>query len=243
MSTDDNAPSDRNAAGSPTPTSSEAMQLALRKIAHELRSPIGAIASSADIMRSESFGPLGDDRYKEYATSISESADFALSVVSQAIEELGSTGNASSSKLRDIDAGAIVRRALQLMHPAADDSGVRLETRLNEGVLMVHTDPVKLQQIIINAVANAIKFSPVKSCVTINGEAAGSEHVRLTVVDRGLGMGTTELSRIRQNRSTTGQGYGLMHRLCQQIGAVIEIDSRLGEGTTVRIDVPTSAKP
>ena len=219
----------------------DTMELTLRRIAHELRTPIGAIVSSADIMRSEAFGPLGDQRYKDYAASIGESADFALSVVTQAIDELGTLEQPTSADQSEFDVNPVIARSIEQLQPVADDARVILEASAAESELIVCSDPVKLQQIIINAVANGIKFSPVGSRVTIESEITGSTSARISIVDRGLGMGKAELNRIRQNKSESGQGYALIHRLSAQSRAIVTVNSVLGKGTTVRIELTTAA--
>ncbi len=237
MSKDDQ----RSASGEPIPAAeeplSQTVETTLRRIAHELRTPIGAIVSSADLMKSEAFGPLGDARYSEYATSIANSAEFALNVVAQAIEDLENNAEACPIRLADIDANQVVAKSIEQLQPWADDAGVRLDTQLDSDHLLVRSDAVRLQQIIINATMNAIKFSPAGAEVIISSQTSGRSRAVIEIKDRGLGMGAALLASVRANQSDHGQGYQLMHRLSALAGAKLAVDSERGDGTLVKIEL------
>ncbi|MEM9357792.1 MAG: HAMP domain-containing sensor histidine kinase [Pseudomonadota bacterium] len=237
MSKDDQRPSSGKSDAAAEEPISGTVETTLRRIAHELRTPIGAIVSSADLMKSEAFGPLGDARYGEYATSIANSAEFALSVVAQAIEDLEAAAASKPIRLADVDANDVIAKSIEQLQPWADDAGVQLETRLASGQLLVLSDAIRLEQIVINATMNAIKFSPVGAHVTIASQTSGRSRATIEVKDRGLGMGEALLAGVRANQSDHGQGYQLMHRLSALAGAQLAVDSERGEGTLVRIEL------
>ena len=213
------------------------LQSTLRKIAHELRTPIGAIASSADLLRSQAFGPLGDERYLEYAKSIGKSADSALSIIAQSIDDPGPNAGAVERILKDIDANAVIESSVEQLKPFADDAGVFFEANLSPGCLMVRSNSVMLLQIINNAGSNAIKFSPIGAQVTISSSLLENGQAVISIADSGVGMGTVELTRVRSKSSAPGLGYRLMHKLCEQSGANLVVNSERGKGTTVEIQL------
>ncbi|MEM6496718.1 MAG: ATP-binding protein, partial [Pseudomonadota bacterium] len=103
---------------------------------------------------------------------------------------------------------------------------------------LVLSDAIRLEQIVINATMNAIKFSPVGAHVTIASQTSGRSRATIEVKDRGLGMGEALLAGVRaNNQSDHGQGYQLMHRLSALAGAQLSVDSERGEGTLVRIEL------
>lgn len=237
MSKDDQAPSSGNPDPAKRSLRSEAVETTLRRIAHELRTPIGAIVSSADLMKSEAFGPLGDTRYGEYAASIAKSAEFALDVVAQTIADLENDPEAGTMRLVAVDANGVIAKSVEQLQPWADDAGVRLDTRLAGDQLLVRSDAVRLQQIIINAAMNALKFSPSGAHVTLASQMPGRSRAIIEVRDQGLGMGPALLASVRANRSDHGQGYKLMHRLSALADAKLAVDSQRGKGTLVRIEL------
>ena len=221
----------------PQKLSERRVQSTLRKIAHELRTPIGVISSSADLLQSEAFGPLGDERYLEYAKSIGRSADFALNIIAQSIDDPGLKAHAVDYVLQDIDANAVIANSVEQLKPFADNAAVSLEADLFPGNLMVHSDAVMLQQIINNAGTNAIKFSPIGARIVISSNLLEHGRAVIAVADNGIGMSSAELARIRSKGSAPGLGYRVIHQLCERSGAEIVVNSKRGEGTVVEIQL------
>ena len=217
--------------------SEQSVQYTLREIAHELRTPIGVISSSADLLQSEAFGPLGDKRYLEYAKSIGRSADFALNIIAQSIDDPELKAHPVDYALQDIDANAVIANSVEQMRPFADDADVFLEADLFPGNLMVHSDAVMLQQIINNAGMNAIKFSPIGARIVVSSNPLVHDRAVIAIADNGIGMTSAELARIKSKGPAPGVGYRVMHQLCARSGAEIKVNSKRGEGTVVEIQL------
>ena len=132
----------------------------LRRLAHELRTPIGAIVSRAEVMRDERFGPLGDEIYRSYAETIHNSASHALAVVVRTLREVVGDDDESAGKAVPTNLSEVVEQSTAMVEPVAADAGVSLQTELASAPLVVATYRTELTQIVLNVLINAIKFTP-----------------------------------------------------------------------------------
>ena len=113
----------------------------------------------------------------------------------------------------------------------------------------MHGDPGKLQQMLLNLMSNAVKFTDPGGSVTVTAEAAGDGRVMLQVADTGIGMSRDEIptalavfgqvdSRLARRYEGTGLGLPLVRAIVELHGGEIVIDSAVGEGTTVTVLLP-----
>lgn len=214
----------------------------LRKLAHELRTPIGAIATRAEVMRDEKFGPLGDDHYRTYAATIHDTANYALGVLMRAIARAGGSFAQPDEAVEDTSLTAVVTRTVGLVQPFADDAGVRIIAPPAVDALNLRTDPSVLAQILINLLNNAIKFTPPGGEVRIEASRDAADVLTLDIIDTGVGIGPRELARLQAAGSEHGYGYHMIHELVACCGSDVELDitSVRGEGTRVTLTIPTA---
>ena len=207
----------------------------LRRLAHELRTPIGAIVSRAEVIRDEEFGPLGDEIYRSYAETIHHSATHALAVVMQTLREIVGDDDEAAGERAEVNLSEIVEQCAAMVEPVADDAGVKLQVALASAQHSVATLRTELTQIVLNILINAIKFTPSGGVVLIETTENAEGEAVISVRDNGVGIGPTELSRLRAEDGDGGFGFELSRRLAERCGCVIEIDSNRGTGTNVSI--------
>lgn len=221
--------------GEQTPVASDEM---LRRLAHELRAPIGAIAACAEVMRDERLGPLGNDQYRDYADTIHSSADHALEVIVSTME-LNRDEQPEDIQPEPTDLVDLVDRATAMMSAAALDADVslgRLPGRLpGSAPSLVAIDPTAMMQIILNLLSNAIKFTPPKGRITIDVNQDDAGRTVLSISDNGIGIAPRELSRLVSGGSDSGYGLSVIHALAERFGASVAITSVRGQGTEVRL--------
>lgn len=227
----------------------------LSKLAHELKTPIAAIAAAAEIMRDERLGQLANARYKDYAAAIYDSAEHALSVIGGFLETAGGDPGARTTHDR-IDLNELANRVVSTMQPLAEERGLKLTFVGYPGHPAINADPTALRQVLLNLLTNAIKFTPAGGDVRVATGILDDGRTFLVVRDTGTGMATAPppaddaTSNATGNADTIsngnhgsgarlGQGLGIglsiVRRFVRDMGARLEIDSVPGNGTAVLI--------
>ncbi len=224
----------------------------LAKLAHELRTPVAAIAAMAEIMRDERFGPLVDARYRDYARSIHDSARHMLQVIESMLDRSASEEAAAPLTFVDLDVNALAAAAVESLGPLAAQARLTIETSLADRLPMVVADRRCVRQILLNLLTNALKFTPAGGRARVLTRHAADGRLWLEVADTGRGMSDEDIARFTgkagmpprkdalPKRDGGGHGLGmpLVHALAAANGAGIEIGSRPGEGTRVSLIFP-----
>ncbi|HXF96944.1 MAG TPA: GAF domain-containing sensor histidine kinase, partial [Gemmatimonadales bacterium] len=146
---------------------------------------------------------------------------------------------------RDLDLGAELERALAGLRPAADAKGIPLEVERPDGVATLRSDPVRLEQILVNLLSNAIRHSPEGRPVTVRVEGNRDE-VRFHVIDQGPGIPPEHLERLFEPferfepHSGVGTGLGLpvSRRLAELLGGRLTVESQVGRGSRFTLVLP-----
>lgn len=224
----------RNADGAGSETPAQVSEELLRRLAHELRTPISAIASCAEVMRDERFGPLGNEHYRDYADTIHSSADHILGVIARALAP-DRDGQQDASGFAVVDLDDLLDRATAMVSAAAVDSDVTVERLPGHSHSTVETDPTAILQIALNLLSNAIKFTPPGGRVGVAVTEAEDTTPVIVVSDTGIGIAPQELSRIAAGDSNGGLGLRISHAQAAKCGVTIAINSARGEGTEARV--------
>ena len=218
-------------------------------MSHELRTPLNAILGFSDIMRQQMFGALGAPKYREYAADIHRSASHLLEIISSLL----SLSQIDAGKLvireSEVDVAQSCRFAADLLREPAAAKRLRLELVAEPGLPLVHADERALRQIVTNLLSNAVKFTPSGGRVTLRVGHATTEGLTLAVEDTGIGMPASAIERAFEpysqvadpwNRQSEGVGLGLalVRSLVELHDGTVSIESALGAGTTVRVNLP-----
>jgi two-component system, cell cycle sensor histidine kinase PleC len=219
--------------------------VALRsKLAHELRTPLGAVIAYAEILKDEHFGPMASDRYKSYARNIHESARHAMAVLEGMLKGEEEASGMPQLTFADIDPARIVEACLLVAEPLAEKAGLALSAEVPPNLPRVVADAVSLRQMLLNLLANAIKFARRGDRVKVTVAYDADGPLRISVVDTGPGMehadhaagkGVPRQERPRSANAGLGLGLPLTRSLATANGAVLAIDSALGRGTCATI--------
>lgn len=226
----------------------------LAKLAHELKSPLTAIAAAAEVMRDERLGPIGTPRYADYASDIHHNATHALAVITKMLRpntDHGDDVQPSPSRDAPLRLNALVKSTVSAMQPLAAERSIALASILTDVDPTLDTDATSLRQIIINLVTNAIKFTPRGGDVRAVTGYLPDGVVYLAIRDTGAGVSNTDIDAAFRDASTdprsqpskpvqrAGGGYGLglplTINLVRDIGAKIDFDSEPGKGTVVLV--------
>ncbi|MFN3523321.1 MAG: sensor histidine kinase [Phenylobacterium sp.] len=221
----------------------------LANMSHELRTPLNAIMGFSDIMRTQLFGPL-PEKYGEYAELIHESGSHLLELINDVLDMSKIEAERFELALEPFDARDAVSAVLRLMRGQADRAGVHLRGVLPREPIEVTADRRALKQIALNLISNALKFTPKDGSVTVALQPRG-EVLELTVTDTGVGISPEDLQRIGrpyeqagdfgQRAAGTGLGLSLVRAFSELHGGEMNIESTLGEGTSVAVRLPVIA--
>lgn len=218
----------------------------LAAVSHELRTPLNAIVGFADMLGHEIAGPLPDPRQKDYVRLIGESGQHLLAVVNAILDVSRiETGNYEIVP-EPFPVAEAVELSLSIMQVEADARGVALTRRVAPTVDRLCADRRAVQQMLINLISNAVKFTPEGGRIEVVADRTDS-HLVLRVCDNGIGMARADLDRIgrpfvRLHPADREQGTGLGLHLVKGLVALhegtMEIDSAPSLGTAVTIRLP-----
>ncbi|HMK67013.1 MAG TPA: PAS-domain containing protein, partial [Stellaceae bacterium] len=231
----------------------------LANMSHELRTPLNAIIGFSDLIETEAMGPVGDRRYKGYAEDIRNSGQHLLELINDILDFSKADADRLSLAEERIDLADLLDASVRMLLPRAAHANVKLLLEPMPSALYLHADGKRLRQIVLNLLTNAIKYTPATGKVTIAAGLDGTGALVLTVRDTGVGIAEEDQQKVLEafvqvdngpNRKHQGTGLGLplTKRLVELHGGTLTLQSRLGQGTTVRIVLPrerviASARP
>jgi cell cycle sensor histidine kinase DivJ len=223
----------------------------LANISHELRTPLNAIIGFSEILATPELARMDAARQTEYAHLIHESGLHLLAVVNSILDMSRIESGNFSIVPEPFALAPLVDTCRQLFTLKAAQANVAIRVDLPEDLPEIMGDSRACRQILINLLSNALKFTPAHGSVTIAARCNGG-FVSITVTDTGIGVAPDELQRLGepfyQARASydrpyegTGLGLSVVKGLVNLHGGLFSIDSRLGEGTVVRIQLPMEA--
>ena len=225
----------------------------LATVSHELRTPLNVIIGYTEMLADGVGGPLAPEQ-AQMIDSIKRYSVLQRDLITNVLDFSRLSSGAVSMHVEPFTLGPLLEEVESMYREALRDRPVQLIVRLQEPAPAMETDRIKLQEVVRNLVDNAIKFTE-QGTVTVTvvpDEQAG--WIDITVADTGCGIPPNELGSIfeafRQigdssTRQTGGVGLGLsiVHRLVAVLGGVVTAESRVGEGSTFRVRVPTHLMP
>ena len=223
----------------------------LASMSHELRTPLNAIIGFSGIMEQETFGPLGSDRYGEYAGDIHSSGEHLLRIINDILDLAKIEAGSSSLNEQVLDIAELANDCIRLIRPLSEKQGVIVYLDLARKGIAVRADPTKLTQVLVNLLGNGVKFTPQEGCVMLKVDLDQNRDLLLSVIDTGIGMREDDIplamsifgqvdDELSRSYEGTGLGLPLAKSLIELHGGSIEIKSTPREGTQVTVRLPAS---
>lgn len=221
----------------------------IANMSHELRTPLNAVIGFSEMLRHK---PAEDpQRVREYAGYINEAAEHLLALISSILDVSKIQAGKLQVDRSHIDPDPIVRSCLLITEIKAREKGITVEASLPQGPLSVYADPLRLKQVLINLMSNAVKFTPDNGKVTISVSPRPDE-MCIEICDNGVGMSALEIETAMRpfgqvdqgfNKKYEGTGLGLpiSAALVGLHGGRLIVESDKGKGTRVTVLLPTSA--
>jgi PAS domain S-box-containing protein len=223
----------------------------LANMSHELRTPLNAVIGFTDLMRQRTFGPLGNERYEEYATLIYDSGQLLLDLISDMLDMAKIEAGRLELNYERVDVSGTVEDSVRMLRDRAENNGLELTLSLPEEPLFLIADRRAVKQVLLNLLTNAIKFTPAGGHVGVSVRY-GDGLATITVRDTGVGIPASELPRLGNPfeqvnsdpmlaKGGSGLGLALVRALMEKHGGTLSIDSEEGVGTAVRVTFPLVA--
>ena len=219
----------------------------LAQVSHEIRTPLHAILGFAEVMLEERFGPVGNERYKDYLKDIHLSGVHVMSLADDLLDLSKIEAGKLELAFASVDANSVIRECVSLMQPQAARERVIMRVSLHDRLPRVMVDERSLKQIMLNLMSNAVKFNEPGGQVIVSTavDAAGQAVIR--VRDTGVGMNENEVglaltpfSQVGKTGAKGGAGLGLplTKALVEANKAEFSIKSRREQGTLIEIAFP-----
>ena len=223
----------------------------LANMSHEIRTPMTAILGFADLLATEVEREQSPCLHQEYVQIIRRNGEHLLDIINDILDISKIEAGKMEVEHVPMQPAQIVHDVLSLMSVRAKAKSLRLEAIFETDIPeTIQSDPVRLRQILMNLVGNAIKFTELGSVRLIGRYEREESSLHFDVTDTGIGMTPKQLSRMFQafvqaDTSTTrkfgGSGLGLRisKRLAEMLGGDILVTSQFGKGSTFTATIPT----
>ena len=219
----------------------------LAHLSHDIRTPLNHIIGFAELMRQETYGPLGDEHYATYAESIRTSGERLLSFFASILDFAELEGGRRVMQEEALGVDDLLVATTRRFSSQAQRKGLTLTLGEPCGALLMG-DRFSLERMLANLLDNSVRFTPGGGRVTVAAYAA-LDGVVVEVTDTGIGMSAERLSSLSQpfaygdaaltrDREGAGLGLAIARTIAELSGGRLAIDSRPGLGTTVAISLP-----
>jgi signal transduction histidine kinase len=222
----------------------------LAKISHEIRTPLNAIIGFSEVMMQERFGPIGNERYRQYLKDIHISGGHLVSLLNDLLDLSKIEAGKLELNFSDVDLNALTQQSVALMQPQANRERIIIRTSLGSTLPSVTADARSVSQILLNLLSNSIKFTGVGGQVIVSTARGDDGDVVLRVRDTGVGMSEQDLAvalepfrqlatSARWGSGGTGLGLPLTKALAEANRASFRIKSEVNTGTLVEVAFPS----
>ena len=225
----------------------------ISRISHEFRTPLNAIRGFAQMLEANSEEPLSDWQRQKIA-QILKSSGHLLALVNDLLDLAAIEASKIELHLQPVNVMMQVQDSLDLIQTQAEKHEITLHiAEASAAELYVLADRIRLKQVLLNLISNAVKYNHAGGSVTISWLPTSSGAVRLSVTDTGDGISEADRPSLfepfnrlyLQNKAVEGTGIGLTisRQLVERMGGRIDVISKPGRGSTFWIELPQSQPP
>jgi len=222
----------------------------LANMSHELRTPLNAVIGFSEVMVQQFFGPMGSDKYVDYAKDIHKSGQYLLDVISDILDMSKIEAGRLQLEIKAASIPAILEESLRIVLPRAQEGKVEVAIKVPK-TLELEADKRALKQVFINLIANAVKFTPEGGRVNVTAKKQ-DQMVMIVIADSGIGIPARELEKLgrpfeqvenqfTKTKSGSGLGLAISKSLVELHGGTLDIESEERKGTTVTVLLPRVA--
>ncbi len=219
----------------------------LANMSHELRTPLNAILGFSEIIKNASFGPIAQN-YQDYAGDIHSSGAHLLSLINEVLDLSKLEAGQFELSERHVDLTVLAESSMRFVEPQAQKAQIDLSHSIAADLSFIRADERRMRQVLINILANAVKFTPAGGRVGLAMRRT-DRGLLIEVSDTGIGIPVDKIdvamepfsqvdSDTNRNYPGTGLGLPLAKRLVELHGGTLSLASELNLGTVVSIILP-----
>jgi len=218
----------------------------LSSMSHELRTPLNAILGFGQLLEMDEDNSLSEDQ-KESVDYIISSGHHLLSLINDVLELSAIEAGDLEVSIENILLIDVIGDTLSLLHPIAAKANIRLQTA-SEPRLLVTADYMRLKQVLINLISNAIKYNKPSGSITVEWAETGHGTVKVTITDTGIGIPKDKQDKVfsafnrlgQETSAIEGTGIGLVvtKDLIEMMRGSIGFDSTEGQGASFWVELP-----
>ena len=223
----------------------------LAKISHEIRTPLNSIIGFSEVMMDERFGPVGNERYREYLKDIHASGGYLISLLNDLVDLSKIEAGKLDLTFVSVNLNDLIQQGVAIMQQQANRERVIVRTSLSANLPQIIADARSMRQIALNLLSNSIKFTGAGSQIIVSTALTDDQEVVLRVRNTGPGMSErdleTALEPFRQaatmahwGSTATGLGLPIIKALVEANHARFRVASEVGNGTLVEVTFPTT---
>ena len=218
----------------------------LAAMSHELRTPLNAIAGYADLLLAGIGGDVSE-QHRDYLQRIRGSQQHLLAIINDILNFSRIEAGQLKYDLARVPLKDVVETVLPMVEPQARLKQLKITSNPHPGAIAL-ADQSKVEQVVLNLMSNAVKFTPVDGSITLDAGVTGNQ-VTLRVHDTGIGIAAGDLKAIFQpfvqvGRSLTsphegtGLGLAISNDLARGMGGRLDVESTVGQGSTFTLTLP-----
>ncbi|MEO8194046.1 MAG: ATP-binding protein [Gemmatimonadales bacterium] len=220
----------------------------LARMSHELRTPLAAIIGYGELLSDGITGPVNDEQKKQLHR-IRWSANHLLAIIDEILTLARMEAGKENVEMRNVEVTELMESVASMAEPLAGAKGLGFSLHVPRSEVNMRTDPIKLRQVLLNLISNAVKYTE-EGTVSVASEAENGI-VHFVVSDTGVGVGEEHLEKIfepfwqveqttTRRAGGTGLGLAVTRQFVELLGGKITVTSRLGEGSSFKVTLPVS---
>lgn len=221
----------------------------LASLSHEFRTPLGAVLGLTEALRHGTFGPLSDLQLAQLGT-IDDSGRHVLSLINDLLDLTRISLGRLPLQSGPVDLPGVCDVAVRLVRPMADLGGVQVNLEVHGSAVLIVGDGVRLKQVFLNLLSNAVRFSPHGGTVGIEVRYLDEGYVEVGVWDQGPGIAEEDREQVFQpyvqlgsagqrNHGGFGLGLALVQSLVDLHRGQVRLETALGGGARFVVVLPT----
>jgi len=221
----------------------------LANMSHELRTPLNAIIGFSEVIKDEMFGPLVQQKYRDYVGDIHDSGEHLLSIINDILDLSRIEAGATTLMEDEVDIAALIADSSRIAHGRTDSGRANILHHIAVGLPRLVCDSRLLKQVLLNILSNALKFTLDHGDVTITAWRDDFGSLEIKVSDSGIGIPADRIndvllpftqiedSYVRRHEGA-GLGLPLYKQFVELHGGSLIIEGTEGHGTAVTIGLP-----
>ena len=219
----------------------------IANMSHELRTPLNAIIGFSDMLHTRTI--TDPEKAHQYTGYIKQAAEHLLELINGILDVSKIQAGKLSVEKEPVELPPILSSCLLIIEAKAREKDITVECNVAPDLPLLLGDGLRLKQILINLLGNAVKFTPEKGRVWVEAQALEPDYAAITVTDTGIGMSPDEIETalrpfgqidtgFNKRHEGTGLGLPIAYALTRMHGGELRIESRKGQGTRIRIILP-----